>query len=79
MKNTKMFSLCIPVRTDLDDGDSCHSVTMHDGVEDRSWTSPPWQQARVNVQNPAAMEERVRAHTHTHNFIISSICSGMWG
>lgn len=55
---TLRFLLCIPVRTDLHDGDSRHCVTMHDGVEDGCWTSPPRQQARVNVQNAAAQTHR---------------------
>lgn len=47
----------LPVRANPDDGDSCHAVTMHDGVENRRWASPPWQQAGVNIQNPAEMKE----------------------
>lgn len=46
---TEKLSVCAPVRADLHDGDSRHSVTMNDGVEDGCWTSPPWQQAGVNI------------------------------
>lgn len=47
------------MRADLDDGDSCHSVTVQNGVEDGRWASPPGQQAGVNIQNPAGTEEHV--------------------
>lgn len=39
--------------TDLHDTDSCLSVSMQDGVKNRCRTSPPWQQAGVNVEYPA--------------------------
>lgn len=43
----------LPMRTDLHDTDSCLSVSMQDGVKNRCRTSPPWQQAGVNVEYPA--------------------------
>lgn len=55
----KRFSKHLPVRADLDDSDPCHSVTVHYGVEDGCRTSPPGQQAGVNIQNPAATKEHV--------------------
>lgn len=48
------------MRTDLHDGDSRHSVAVHDGVKDGRWTTPPGQQAGVDVQDPAGQ---------THNSI----------
>lgn len=46
-----MFEL--PMRTDLHDTDSCLSVSIQDGVKNRCRTSPPRQQAGVNVEYPA--------------------------
>ena len=69
------------MREDLDDGDSCHSVTMHDCVEDGCWTSPPWQQAGVNIQNPAATKERMHRSRDTINIpfhFISYVWIGLY-
>lgn len=59
------FSLHLPVRADLDDGDSCLCVTMENGVKYWRWTSPPREQAGVNIQNPTAMTQHVHTLTDT--------------
>lgn len=53
----RLQCLQLPVRTDLHDGDSCLSVSVQDGVKNRCRTSPPWQQAGVNVEYPAVLQQ----------------------
>lgn len=42
----------LPMGTDLHDTDSCLNVSMQDGVKNGCRTSPPWQQAGMNVEYP---------------------------
>lgn len=61
--------VCEPVRADLHDGDSCHRVSSQDGVKDGCWTTPPGQQAGVDIQHAAG-------HTHTHAYLYDNSYHG---